>query len=229
MVAIRRRLILLIMCIAGTLVASVGGCNGGCQQRIDDPMVQGLLTDAFRTHIRWSQRDLTYSFHNFPEDVRGEFEEAYEYACGMWSAVTPLTFHQVESGANIQVWWLTEGDARHAADFVENRDESIRARAEFPNQDQCVTQRINGEEAAGWPSAFKVRVAAHELGHSLGLQHIDERDAIMHEWIYVDQMDVWPSLHQADIDAIQDLYGEPDDSRAPEPQFPPITSPTDAE
>lgn len=45
-------------------------------------------------------------------------------------------------------------------------------------------------------------VALHEIGHSLGLAHSDEREAVMHPF-YVEQH---YGLKQDDIDGIQQLY-----------------------
>ncbi len=247
----RRVLILLTACGVSLLAATIDGCPpSGCPLepgpvppppppppprlvvQLDDPMVQGSFLDAFHTVSRWAQRDLTYSFHDFPSDVKGHFETAYRRACDMWSPVAPLTFHQIESGGDIQIWWIAPDDAGYDEDFMDgSMPKPISARADFPNGDQPIRQRINGDDASDWSMDFRVRIAAHELGHSLGLGHVDEENVgcgdaespIMCGWIYSDQRDQPPKLRQADIDAIQAMYGAPDDPAAPAPAFPPIT------
>ncbi|GLG92232.1 Matrix metalloproteinase-2, partial [Gryllus bimaculatus] len=54
------------------------------------------------------------------------------------------------------------------------------------------------------------QVAVHEFGHSLGLRHSDDPDAVMAP-VYRGY-DPYFELHQDDIDAIQDLYGAPSHS-----------------
>ena len=48
-------------------------------------------------------------------------------------------------------------------------------------------------------------VAAHEIGHALGISHSTERGALMFAWY--DQYNPKRTLHTDDIAAIQHLYG----------------------
>lgn len=48
-------------------------------------------------------------------------------------------------------------------------------------------------------------VAAHEIGHSLGLEHSSDMGALMYPWYLGYQHDY--TLSQDDIDGIQQIYG----------------------
>jgi len=48
-------------------------------------------------------------------------------------------------------------------------------------------------------------VAAHEIGHALGVSHSDQRGALMYAWY--DSYNPKRTLHTDDIAAIQHLYG----------------------
>jgi hypothetical protein len=204
---------------------------------MDEALASVDLRDAFHVLSRWAQRDLTYSLHGFPttlkpgsnQTVKEFFVEVYEQSCAMWSAVSPLTCHRIESGGDIQIWWIAPDDAGYEDDFMEGASPKlIQARADFPNDDQPIRQRINGREAADWSFEFAVRVAAHELGHSLGLEHVDEDIAgacgeehppIMCAWVYEDQKDNPVVLQPWDVAAIQMLYGTAADPVVSAPEF----------
>jgi len=73
-------------------------------------------------------------------------------------------------------------------------------------------------------------VAIHELGHSLGLDHLQERDAIMYPFYRHPELDsrkqIKPFiLSQFDIQAIQGIYGPREGGTAPAP---PTAAPTAA-
>lgn len=51
-------------------------------------------------------------------------------------------------------------------------------------------------------------VAAHELGHSLGLFHSDKKEALMYPVYRLSTSPAQFQLSQDDIDGIQSLYGE---------------------
>lgn len=62
------------------------------------------------------------------------------------------------------------------------------------------------------------KVAAHEIGHGLGLEHIDDRDEIMNATVYVNE------LGTQDIASIRSLYGTGADGGGDDPETPPVDS-----
>ena len=195
----------------------------------------------FQTVARWAKRDLTYSFHGVPEAHQQLLYTAYAQAARMWSDVSPLTFRQVESNGDIEIWWVT---ADQPASVIPGVLSPVpgggQAGAEFPNKDQPIRQVLNGELAPDWSTEFATRVATHELGHSLGLLHADDNsdgdslcngDAdspIMCSFVFSEQTDQGPALHQTDIAAIQLLYGSPEAPLGINPVFPPLSDPPDS-
>ena len=49
-------------------------------------------------------------------------------------------------------------------------------------------------------------VAAHEIGHALGISHSSQRGSLMYAWY--DSYNPVMTLHTDDIAAIQHLYGQ---------------------
>lgn len=52
------------------------------------------------------------------------------------------------------------------------------------------------------------QVALHEIGHMLGVGHSPNREAMMYEYVIKSEKGIEFELHQDDIDAINELYGE---------------------
>ena len=49
-------------------------------------------------------------------------------------------------------------------------------------------------------------VTVHELGHALGIEHSNVKDAVM--YAYLKKGSAYPGLNEDDIKAIQSLYGK---------------------
>ena len=66
---------------------------------------------------------------------------------------------------------------------------------------------INDANGGYWPNFKLLLLAAHEIGHSLGLYHSEDKNNIM-STLY-ENYDHLTSLNQDDIKRIQALYGKP--------------------
>ena len=161
---------------------------------------------------RWDHRNLTYAIENTPANLTiDQVRAAIQQALSFWAAVTPLVFEEVQitQGHDFRIRFVA-GDHGDGSSF--DGPGSVLAHAFFPPP--------NGGDLAGdahfdtaetWdvilppPSgAFDlVTVAAHEFGHSLGLNHSQIQGALMfptyagsHRFLAAD-----------DVAGIQAIYG----------------------
>ncbi|OKH56189.1 matrixin family metalloprotease [Scytonema sp. HK-05] len=161
---------------------------------------------------RWDHTNITYRIVNFTADLtQAEIRTAVRQAFDLWIAVVPLTFTEVTGSADILISFVT-GDHGDGDPF--DGMGNVLAHAYYPppnggdiagdaHFDDAETWTVNVPvPAGGWDL---ITIAAHEFGHSLGLDHTNIANALM--------FPTFPpgSLHrflaQDDIDGIQSIYG----------------------
>uniref|UniRef100_A0ABI7YK21 Peptidase metallopeptidase domain-containing protein n=1 Tax=Felis catus TaxID=9685 RepID=A0ABI7YK21_FELCA len=154
---------------------------------------------------RWEHTDLTYRIENYTPDLpRAEVDRAIEKAFQLWSDVSPLTFTKVSEGqADIM---LSFGEVNHGGKSDFGRIRSPLAHVFAPGRG--MGGGVHFDEEKTWTDDFRnynlYYVAAHELGHSLGLLHSDDIGSLMFpRYIYCGDA----LLSLKDIDAIQAIYG----------------------
>ncbi len=180
---------------------------------------------------QWNINDLKYKIINFPgppsnispeqviEDVRKAFQ--------LWSDVTPLTFRPVddENAADIR---LIFGKRRHTDvmdDPTFDGPGGTLAHAFSPNSNWGTTDgdaHFDEDETYthGVPDGVNFfYTAAHEIGHTLGLDHSNVPNSLMWPWgkTFVTNF----VLPKDDKDAIQSIYGanpNPPTTPPPAPQ-----------
>lgn len=166
----------------------------------------------FRIAARWGRTDLTYAFENMTPDLSSTaVRDAWDQATRLWADQCTLTFREVALGdsPDIRISFHRDDVLLHGFDGPGR----ILAHAWYPEDGG-----VHFDEAETWtvedpppPGQFDlVTVAAHELGHALGLDHSQERESIM--WPTING--VQRSLAHDDIEAIQFLYGRRDRSPA---------------
>uniref|UniRef100_A0A8C0NAV7 interstitial collagenase n=1 Tax=Canis lupus familiaris TaxID=9615 RepID=A0A8C0NAV7_CANLF len=164
-------------------------------------VAQYVLTDG----SQWDHTHLTYRIENYTPDLpRAEVDSAIEKAFQLWSNASPLTFTKVFEGqADIMISFVW-GDHRDNSPFDGPNGNLAHAFQPGPN----LGGDIHFDEDETWTNNFRnynlYRVAAHELGHSLGLSHSTDIGALMYpNYMYSGNV----QLSQDDINGIQAIYG----------------------
>ncbi|XP_004626287.1 stromelysin-2 [Octodon degus] len=159
---------------------------------------------------KWRKNHLTYRIVNYTQDLpREAVDSAIEKALRVWEEVSTLTFSRMHEGeADIMISFAV----REHGDFYPFDGPGKSLAHAYPpgpgfygdvhfDDDEKWTEDTSGTNL--------FLVAAHELGHSLGLFHSDDPEALMYP-LYSSFRDLTQfRLSQDDVDGIQSLYGPP--------------------
>ncbi|XP_042316368.1 matrix metalloproteinase-23-like [Sceloporus undulatus] len=177
---------------------------------------------------KWDHVNLTYKIVRFPSTLnKGDTERAIASAFRMWSDVSPLSFRRLAltQPADITIGFYTfnhtdcwfsplhpcfdglNGELAHA--FLPPRGE-----IHFDNHEFWILGRSRFSWKQGVWLNDLVQVAAHEIGHALGLWHSRDVRALMHPNATYSR--TW-QISQDDVWAIQRLYGCVDEKKQCQP------------
>ncbi|XP_077653828.1 stromelysin-1-like isoform X1 [Urocitellus parryii] len=157
---------------------------------------------------KWGKNHLTYRIVNYTPDLpRDAVDSAIEKALKVWEEVTPLTFSRMHEGeADIMISFAV----REHGDFIPfDGPGQVLAHAYAPGPGINGDAHFDDDEQWTKDTAGTnlFLVAAHELGHSLGLFHSANPEALMYP-VYKSFTDLARfRLSQDDVDGIQSLYG----------------------
>lgn len=161
--------------------------------------------------VKWSKTDLTWRLENTTPDLsRSSVREIIARALKHWSDASQLTFREVQSGDADLLMKFTSRDHGDGNPF--DGSGKVLAHAFFPTTDRrySIAGDAHFDEAEtytdnSYSGTNLFQVAVHEFGHSLGLGHSNNPDAIMAAIYrgYVPNAE----LREDDIAGIQALYG----------------------
>ena len=157
---------------------------------------------------RWKVANITYKISKYPrlgkmtkQDIDSEIRAAWE----VWSSVTELRFEQRRSG-KVHVDIRFEDGEHGDGDSFDGLGGTL-AHAFFP----VYRGDVHFDDSEHWTmktlaGTNLLQTAAHEFGHSLGLSHSTEYQALMAPFYRGYQTEL--SLAEDDVTAVQALYGK---------------------
>ncbi|XP_049582833.1 collagenase 3 [Syngnathus scovelli] len=170
----------------------------------------------FPGDLKWKNNIVTFRILNYTPDLKkSDVDRAIRTAFNVWSAVTPLTFKKLYYGtADIMISF---GRKEHGDYNPFDGPDGLLAHAYPPGQG--IGGDTHFDEDEHWSkdsSAYNLYiVAAHELGHALGMGHSSDPAALMYP-IY-SYATGYP-LAEDDVEGIQTLYGPNPDHKKVKPK-----------
>lgn len=205
--------------------------------RYDDlpnPVNESAVISEYRAISTWDKLDINYTFANGTNQLEADSErDLIRRAFALWAEQTELTFTEItDNTADIVIGWALRD---HGDGDPFDGPGDVLAHASFPNPYDNSEVFLHFDDDERWVDndtrgVDLLTVAAHEIGHTLGLAHSEDPNALM-----------FPSysgprrfLGEDDIAGVQSLYGvgstpEPAPEAPPENATPPPAAGQDSD
>ncbi|XP_005899574.2 matrilysin isoform X1 [Bos mutus] len=168
----------------------------------------------FPNHPKWTSKVVTYRIMSYTSDLPHiTVNQLVAKAFKIWSEAIPLTFKRLRWGtADIMIGFARRA---HGDPYPFDGPGATLAHAFAPGPGLGGDAHFDEDER--WTDGIGIGVnflyvATHELGHSLGLSHSSDPNAVMYP-TYSKEDSKNFKLSQDDINGIQLLYGKRNDSR----------------
>ncbi|XP_074870231.1 matrix metalloproteinase-28 [Carettochelys insculpta] len=157
---------------------------------------------------KWYTRHLTYRIVNWPEYLpQHQVQQVVKAAFNLWSNVSALVFWEVPEGpADIRLAFF-HGDHNDGLSNAFDGPGGALAHAFFPRRGEAHFDSAERWSLHSGKGRNLFVVVAHEIGHTLGLEHSPVRTALMSP--YYKKLGKDFVLSWDDILAVQNLYGKP--------------------
>nr|XP_060622946.1 collagenase 3-like [Anolis sagrei ordinatus] len=175
------------------------------QPRCGMPDVSEYST--FEGKPKWKKNSLTYRVINTTSDLsRKQVLSDTAKAFKLWSDVTPLKFTRTTGPADIEMFFASD---EHGDSYPFDGKDGTLAHAYAPGEGLGGDAHFDNDEK--WSSSNRgtnfFTVVAHEVGHSLGMDHSNVRGALMYPtYQYINKRNY--RLPEDDKKGIQSLYGK---------------------
>jgi matrix metalloproteinase-14 (membrane-inserted) len=175
---------------------------------------------------KWPKLDLTWHITNYSATTslsKATQHSALEKALQFWADASALTFTETSGKGDVNIMFVKQKHGDGAQNAFDGPS-GVLAHAFYP---QSGEGHFDDEE--NWTDGENgginlMIVAAHELGHAMGLGHSDAPGALMAPYYqgFIPNF----KLPKDDTDAIQTLYGKPSGSQPKPPVVEPKTTTT---
>ncbi|MGH6787691.1 MAG: matrixin family metalloprotease [Novosphingobium sp.] len=174
-----------------------------------DPELAGLDLIEATGAGRWLKLELTYQFMSWPPGLAvAGVRQAFRNACTTWEQACALRFREVAAGGDMRIHF---GARNHGDPWPFDGRERTLAHAFYPNWKYPLNGDIHVDTDEIWsvsdnaPGGSKdlESVFLHEIGHAIGLEHVNNTRSVM----FANYAGIVRTLFAADSSRIRAIYG----------------------